>query len=137
MILCDNQRTALKRNVSFSSLEIREYEITLGDNPSVSKGPPISLSWDYREAGSMDLEKFESKRGRRRSKDQMMLGSSMRQQILRNKTGISKIDIIDAVSEVKKIKEKRRTSVSLQHLDKFHEVLESASRKIKRTMKRS
>jgi len=36
-----------KRNVSFSHLSVREYEVTLGDNPSVSSGFPVSLGWRY------------------------------------------------------------------------------------------
>ena len=31
------------RNVSFDKVSIREYERVLGDNPSVSQGPPIRL----------------------------------------------------------------------------------------------
>ena len=30
------------RNIKFLSIEIREYERALGDNPSCSSGPPIS-----------------------------------------------------------------------------------------------
>lgn len=132
----DSSKKPMKRNVSFSSLEIREYDITLGDNPSVRKGPPVSLSWDYKLAGSIDLEKFESNRGRRRSKEEMVLGPKIRQHILRNEAGVSTIDIVDSMSEVQKIKGNRKNSVSSQHLDKVYEVFESASRKIRRTVKR-
>jgi hypothetical protein len=36
----------LKQKVSFTSLEIRSYPITLGDAPT-SNGPPVSLDWEH------------------------------------------------------------------------------------------
>jgi hypothetical protein len=40
-------KPVMTRNVSFSHLQVREYEVTLGDNPSVSSGVPLSLGWRY------------------------------------------------------------------------------------------
>ena len=40
-------RRGTKHNVRFDQVEFREYQVVLGDNPSVSAGPPISLGWTY------------------------------------------------------------------------------------------
>ena len=36
-----------EHTVKFSTVEIRSFPMILGDNPSVSKGPPVTLAWDY------------------------------------------------------------------------------------------
>eukprot|EP00567_Pseudictyota_dubia_P011966 CAMPEP_0197457658 /NCGR_PEP_ID=MMETSP1175-20131217/46630_1 /TAXON_ID=1003142 /ORGANISM="Triceratium dubium, Strain CCMP147" /LENGTH=225 /DNA_ID=CAMNT_0042992077 /DNA_START=74 /DNA_END=748 /DNA_ORIENTATION=- len=34
-----------KKSVSFSTVSVQLYPLTLGDNPSCSSGPPVQLSW--------------------------------------------------------------------------------------------
>eukprot|EP00536_Pseudo-nitzschia_multiseries_P000210 jgi/Psemu1/474/gm1.474_g len=42
------QRTSRKRHsVRFSTAEFRYYPITVGDNPSVTSGLPLSIGWDH------------------------------------------------------------------------------------------
>ncbi len=54
---------AMKRNVSFSSLEIRLYNITLGNAPTLN-GAPISLDWEYdpSETVNIDIDSYEQYR---------------------------------------------------------------------------
>uniref|UniRef100_A0A7S2A3E3 Uncharacterized protein n=1 Tax=Trieres chinensis TaxID=1514140 RepID=A0A7S2A3E3_TRICV len=49
-----------KKRVRFHSVEVREYTQCLGDNPSCSVGPPISLDWNYHpHPESYALEDYE------------------------------------------------------------------------------
>lgn len=47
---------SVSKSVSFSSSQAREYAITLGDNPSVSSGAPITLDWHYHQHDPILLE---------------------------------------------------------------------------------
>ena len=45
------------KNVSFSDVQVRTYELILGDNPDSSF--PLSLGWKYNEADKMDLDTYQ------------------------------------------------------------------------------
>ena len=53
-----------KEEVRFVSVELREYPIILGDNPSCTAGPPIAiaLDWDYDTLTSCTIDEYESMR---------------------------------------------------------------------------
>lgn len=95
------------KSVRFSSVDIRDYSLCPGDNPSVSRGIPISLNWDYGEEQSYDITKFEHGRcGLRRTSDELKLPSLQRVQLLK-KMGYSRGEIKEQVKEVERAKEKR------------------------------
>ena len=48
------------KTVRFSNLEIRTYPLTLGDNPSVSSGPPLTLDWNYETTHTFSVDAYES-----------------------------------------------------------------------------
>ena len=50
--------------MSFSRLSVRHYERVLGDNPSCSSGPSISIGWKFKEALTMDIDAYEFRRRR-------------------------------------------------------------------------
>ena len=47
------------KSVSFSNVNIREYEITICDHPETSVGPSISLGWKYNENLSFNMNTYE------------------------------------------------------------------------------
>mmetsp|Transcript_17705 Transcript_17705/g.51530 ORF Transcript_17705/g.51530 Transcript_17705/m.51530 type:complete len:447 (-) Transcript_17705:136-1476(-) len=132
----DSPTMAPKRNVSFSNLEIYEHEVTLGDNPSVTVGPPITLEWRPHAYESHDLEEYEAARvDSRREKGQMQLPNSVRFFRLMKERGFTAVQIKRAVDEVQRAKKKRRDTVSGLKSAKLEEAMESAERKVKRFLK--
>jgi hypothetical protein len=45
----------LKRRVSFSKIEIREYSVTIGDHPLCQDGLPLSLDWEHSESTEVNM----------------------------------------------------------------------------------
>lgn len=50
------------RNVSFSRLEIHEFDMTLGDHPSAVTGPPVALDYSKDRQRIVDLDDYEKSR---------------------------------------------------------------------------
>ena len=117
----------IKPSVSFTNLEIREYDMTLGDNPSCSYGPPVSLGWDYRDAEVVPVEKYERARAKkcpRRSTRQLVLSHNVRKYLLLKTAGYSKAELREAMKEVERIKNQRAITDLLLPASKLDEVME-------------
>eukprot|EP00549_Striatella_unipunctata_P021491 CAMPEP_0118705090 /NCGR_PEP_ID=MMETSP0800-20121206/19653_1 /TAXON_ID=210618 ORGANISM="Striatella unipunctata, Strain CCMP2910" /NCGR_SAMPLE_ID=MMETSP0800 /ASSEMBLY_ACC=CAM_ASM_000638 /LENGTH=152 /DNA_ID=CAMNT_0006607163 /DNA_START=81 /DNA_END=539 /DNA_ORIENTATION=+ len=59
-VFLNTKPVALKKSVSFGSIEIREYPVVLGDNHSVKF--PLALDWDHQNSLSVDCEEYEESR---------------------------------------------------------------------------
>jgi len=103
----------MKRNVSFSHLQIREYAITLGDNPSVSSGPPVTLDWSYDpQEKTAPVEAFEAVRGPRRPYAEMAMPRSVRTQLLTDEWKVTRSEMDNAIRDANRIKQDRRRTVN-------------------------
>jgi len=118
-------------HVKFKDIEIRNYDMTLGDNPSCNYGPPVTLDWNYDEAGSMPLEDYEKSRGTRRKFYQMHLNVIHRKKIL-EKLNVTADEMEYVVKAMKKIQRGRERTKMMLPFWKLEEVAESAKRKVKR-----
>jgi len=99
-------------STSFSTLEIREYDITLGDNPGGCQGPPVTLDWDYnkRQTKVIPVEEYEEKRPPRRCRSGMHMPDNMRMQILLRHKGFTLTQVKRATRDAKLIRMQRRKS---------------------------
>lgn len=130
-----NKRSSENRrnsSVSFGEIEMRYYSQTLGDNPSVSYGPPISLDWDYEEIEPIALDFFEDNRPPRRPLHQMILSHHNRKNVLSWQYGVTEDEIKKATKSVKKEKFNRSVTRSLVPMMPVEALMESAGRKAKR-----
>lgn len=107
------ERETMRRTASFSTLEIRSYDITIGDNPGGSHGAPVSLSWDYNPDNTVkvDLETYEKTRPQRRTRSDMYMPGSIRMFLLMKTKGYSLREIEAAAKEAEKLRKKRQNTI--------------------------
>ena len=128
----DDPRAVLR----FGVVTIREYPIIVGDNPSVSKGVPVSIAWDYISEVSFDCITYETARvkdstgGRKRNQQEMFMTSTYRFDLLRN-LGFSLKDRQKAIKSCNIIRKQRMTTYNNIHNMKRHEKIENVTNKMK------
>jgi hypothetical protein len=125
---------SLKRSVSFSNLQIREYNVALSDHPSCSFGPPVQLSWDYREKLVVPVESYEEAREPRRDFQDLVLSYYDRRFMLIKQAGYSKREVKQAVQEAERVKRERM--VTDMFGTPFDETMEHVIDQIKTFFKR-
>mmetsp|Transcript_4186 Transcript_4186/g.4596 ORF Transcript_4186/g.4596 Transcript_4186/m.4596 type:complete len:156 (+) Transcript_4186:149-616(+) len=122
-------RTIEDARVGFANAIIREYEVTLGDNPSVSKGPPLSLGWSYNEMLPIPVDKYEEMRGTRRETYQMAVPADARFDILVSEWGHSMKEVEQTSQQCQKTKRRRMHSARKAH-SPIHHMVKNARQKV-------
>jgi hypothetical protein len=105
-----------KRSVQFRSIEILEFAYTVGDNPSVRSGVPLSMEWIHQMKTVIPLCFFESHRPPRSRGEcgPRRLSSRHREKVLL-RNGCSIQDMTTAARDALRIQEERAfTSYQLQ-----------------------
>jgi len=108
--------TKPKSSARFSIVEIREYPITLSDNPGGVQGPPICLDWEYdvEQTVVLLLEEYEATRPPRRCQEEMYLPECLRRWKLLEK-GVSMRAMQRACKSAETVRRQRRNTIkSLQ-----------------------
>jgi len=110
-----NSTAKIKRSsstASFSTLEIREYHITLGDNPGGYQGPPISLDWSHDSTKTIRLpiDEYELNRMPRRDENDMYLPECLRRWKLLEK-GVSMKEMRKATKTAECTRRQRRNTI--------------------------
>jgi len=89
--------------VSFTKLQIREFDVTLGDNPGGQEGAPVQLDWKYREYGALDVDAYEEHRGTPRTRQELYMQPFHRACLLKD-AGLSRQEIKEAAKRMEKIR---------------------------------
>jgi len=120
-------------SVSFDSITIREYDLTLGDHPDCSWGPPLSLDWDFDEVHEGCVIQYEEQRAPKR-KPRQMVQSSIRRKAYLKSIGYTDEDIEVATKDVGAARTKRFLTRKAASIIPLESALESACRKFKRAL---
>lgn len=100
--------------VDFSTLEIREYPITLGNNPGGVQGPPICLDWKHEEEKTVfvSLDEYETKREPRRSENDLYIPECLRRWKLLEQ-GVSMRRMQKASKEADNVRKQRKKTIQI------------------------
>lgn len=123
------------KKVTFDALEVREYPIVIGDNPSCEEGPPLTIDWafDPNTHFVIEIAQFELMRGERRCAEELKLDKPTRERVLLT-TGTTQKEIVGCIRKLRKDQHSRM--VSRNQDDSMHEKVENASRRFKKLVSR-
>ena len=128
----------LNNAVNYGNATFREYPMVPGDNPTVTRGPPVSLGWKHISEVTYNIHEYEhAKRGDRvRQHIEMKMPPNVRIGILRGSGYDWKQ--IQASTKAANIARRQRTRTieRLRH-DKFDENIEKVTRGFKNMFKKS
>jgi hypothetical protein len=122
------------RSVAFKNVMIQEFNMTLGNHPSATSGPPVMLDLKPRsQAQELDLEAYEQGRQPRRSRRQLKLSLRQRHGILVKEGGFSFEEVKSAWQEALEVRKQRKETLERGVAQmKWDEAWESTCRKFNR-----
>ena len=106
----DSDEVPAGKCVRFSNVDVRDYSLCLGDNPSVSVGAPISLDWDYDEEFSFEIDRYENERNEYRRDPEHLIIPSLQRNHMLQKSGYSREEIDKQTRKSQRDQQKRISS---------------------------
>lgn len=132
----------VKRSVSFSKVQVREFQQILVDNPCQGGGPSIGLGWQYNEQKETAVDKYEYKKAssssspfkkRPSNSPVRTLSPKQREEKARN-WGYSKAEIDKNCKKNKKVLKQRQETLLMAERTNFdavaYEKMTKAHRKL-------
>ena len=130
--------TKINRNVHFGRVHIRQFGISISENPCVSEGPPIELGWDFRQqqpSQALSVDQYEAirlPRRRRRLQDFLLTDRERRRMLLARYTHQ---DIKECIRQVEQIKRQRVLTYLMLPASALDEAAEDMYRYVTRSFK--
>mmetsp|Transcript_17456 Transcript_17456/g.36478 ORF Transcript_17456/g.36478 Transcript_17456/m.36478 type:complete len:396 (+) Transcript_17456:80-1267(+) len=123
---------SLRRSVSFNSVAVREYDRTVGDNPSCRSGPPLSLDWSYSKKYEKSVDEFEGHRACERVDHlrKLHMNKYKRRNMLSFHWGHTEEEMKEARKQTKRVQMQRSVTKTLLPLHIAHEGLLSLKKMI-------
>lgn len=123
----DEKSLSRGKKVSFSTLQIREYPICVGDNPAVTRGVPITIDWIHDSEVVCSLEEYEEVRPISRSMLELRMPNCCRVNSLR-RLGFSRLEISEGTKKANITRYRRKRTCETLALSPVQEMLERAKR---------
>jgi hypothetical protein len=108
--------TPMERKVHWGDVTISQHEIILGDNPAVSSGPPVTISWQAFDTVTLPIDIYEAgfaeQPRARRTKEQILIPKQLREDWIRQSSahGASRREIKEVVAAMDLIRKQRQQS---------------------------
>jgi hypothetical protein len=100
--------------IQFTTVTIREYPVTIGDNPASRSGPALTIDWNHDTEVTIPLVDYENQRAPRRKGGEMIIPAPMREDLL-HAAGFSRLEIHQGTKSVRTARvQRRRTYETLQ-----------------------
>ena len=122
--------------VKFDKVSFREYPICLGNNPSVSRGAPLTIDWEPMTHVDFDLVEFHDCKMPARGQAEMFLPKEERHRLVKS-AGHSRKEIMKMVKDVNVSRLNRKKTIANLKYFRVQMKLESFKRKLSKIFKKN